>query len=82
MTVANWDVKEGFSLPKHSHLNEQVSQVTLGKFELTVDGETIIMTPGTVVVIPPDAIHHGIAISDCKIVDFFSPVREDYKKLD
>ncbi len=81
MTFSYLDVKAGASLPAHSHMHEQVSHVLEGSFQLTVDGEPIIFGPGTVVVIPSNVIHSGIAITDCKILDVFNPVREDYRNL-
>ena len=36
VTFAFWDVKAGSSLPTHSHIHEQISQVTEGEFELTI----------------------------------------------
>ena len=81
MTFSYLDVKAGASLPAHSHFHEQVSHVLEGSFQLTIEGEPIVFGPGTVVVIPPNAIHSGIAITDCKILDVFNPVREDYRSL-
>jgi quercetin dioxygenase-like cupin family protein len=81
MTFSYLDVKAGASLPAHSHFHEQVSHVLEGSFQLTIEGEPIVFGPGTVVVIPPNAIHAGIAITDCKILDVFNPVREDYRSL-
>ncbi|MGB5170151.1 cupin domain-containing protein [Eudoraea sp.] len=80
MTVAFWEVDEGASVPEHSHQNEQIMQVLEGSFEFTVDGLTAIYGPDDMVVIPPHAKHSGIALTSCKLMDIFSPVREDYKK--
>lgn len=80
MTIIHWEIKKGFPLPLHSHPHEQIASVTEGEFELTIEGETQILKPGMVAVIPPNAQHSGIAISDCKIIDAFAPVREDYKQ--
>jgi len=78
-TLAFWDVDAGAILPSHSHPHEQSSQVLEGTFELNVAGETMICEKGFVVVIPSGTVHQGRAITDCKLLDVFSPVREDYK---
>ena len=79
MTMAFWDVEAGATIPVHHHIHEQICQVLEGKFELTVDGEQRIYEPGGVVVIPSNVPHGGVAITNCKLMDMFSPVREDYK---
>ena len=75
------EVKAGSEVPLHQHVHEQLSFVLEGKFELTVAGFTKVLEPGLFAVIPPNVIHGGMAITDCKLIDVFSPVREDYKKL-
>ncbi len=79
ITMAYWDIKAGSSLPDHSHPHEQIANVTEGEFKLNVDGESRVMTPGQVAVIPGNIPHSGTAITDCKIIDVFYPLREDYK---
>jgi len=79
MTLAYWIVQAGASLPEHSHPHEQVYNLLEGQFELTVDGETRVTDPGTVAAIPPHAVHTGRAITDCRIIDVFYPVRQDYR---
>lgn len=81
MTFSFLEVKAGASLPAHSHIHEQVSHVLEGSFQLTIDGEVVVFGQGTIVVIPPNAVHSGIAITDCKIMDVFNPIREDYRNL-
>jgi quercetin dioxygenase-like cupin family protein len=48
---------------------------------LTVNGETKIYENGLVAIIPSNVVHGGVALSNCKLFDVFSPVREDYKNL-
>ena len=77
-TMAYWEVKEGAILPEHSHENEQSSQVTEGKFELTIDGHTQVYGPGEIATVQANVVHSGKALTDCKITDVFSPARPEY----
>ena len=79
MTLAHWVVEAGAELPEHSHPHEQVVNVVDGEFELTIDGVTQAMHPGWVAVIPPNAIHSGKAITECRLIDAFHPTRDDYR---
>jgi quercetin dioxygenase-like cupin family protein len=79
MTFAFWNIREGAELPGHSHPHEQVVNVIEGDFELTVDNERKQLGPGSVVIIPPDALHSGRAVTKSRIIDVFYPVREDYR---
>jgi quercetin dioxygenase-like cupin family protein len=79
ISLMYWTVEAGAVMPVHSHRHEQVAHVLRGKFELTVNGETRILEPGTVAVIPADLPHGGHAITDCELLDVFNPEREDYK---
>ncbi len=78
MTLAYWSIDAGAPLPEHSHPHEQVATLTDGEYELTVDGETRTLRPGDVTVIPPDVPHSGRALTACRMIDAFHPVREDY----
>lgn len=78
ITIAYWDVKAGSKLSPHSHIHEQISQVTEGEFQLTIDDEVFVLKPGKVAIIPSNLMHSGVAITDCKITDTFYPLRKDY----
>jgi len=79
MIFAYWDIEAGAVFPEHSYPHEQVTNIIAGKFELTVKGEMKVIRPGSVAIIPPDAIHSGRAITSCRIIDVFYPIREDYR---
>jgi quercetin dioxygenase-like cupin family protein len=78
ITSAHWQIDEGSLLPEHSHPHEQFSFVLEGKLELVIDGKTHLMVPGKVVVIAGNVLHSGKALTDCKVLDVFSPVRKDF----
>ena len=79
MTFSFWNIKGGSALPAHAHIHEQITIVTKGSFELTVDGEAHVMKPGTAFIIPANIPHSGNAIVDSEVIDAFYPVREDFK---
>ena len=80
MTFAFWELPAGRELAEHSHPHEQVLIQRSGRFEITIDGETVVAEEGDCVVIPPGAPHSGRALTDCRILDVFAPVREDYRE--
>lgn len=79
MTVAHWTIDAGCSMPEHSHPHEQMVNAMEGEFELVLDGNPIRMKAGDVLVIPGGVPHSGVAITDCKLIDVWHPVREDYQ---
>lgn len=79
MTLAYVDVDAGAVVPEHAHIHEQVLNVLEGQFELTYNGKTIPLQSGEVFVISSNVPHSGKAITQCRILDVFHPVREDFK---
>jgi quercetin dioxygenase-like cupin family protein len=79
-TSQSWvDIDPGASFPEHHHPHEQTVNVLEGTLELTVNAETHLLTPGSVFVIPPHAPHSGRALERCRVLDVFSPARDDYR---
>ena len=81
MTFAFWDIKKGYEVPEHSHPHEQVIKMVEGKLELRFEGRSEILEEGMVLVIPGDVPHSAYSHTDCKAIDTFYPVREEYKNL-
>jgi len=79
MTVSYFRASAGSELPRHSHPHEQISTVLEGELELTIGDETRICRLGDVAVIPSNVAHQARAITDVRVMDTFSPVREDYR---
>ena len=79
VTVVHWEVEAGAVLPEHSHPHEQVSNLLDGEFEMTIDGAVRRLTAGSVAVVPSNAVHSGRALTACRFIDVFQPVREDYR---
>ena len=51
-----------------------------GKLKMQIGNEEFVLEPGIVKVIPSNTPHSAIALTDCKLIDVFSPVREDYRE--
>jgi quercetin dioxygenase-like cupin family protein len=81
MTIAHWNIKAGSAAPVHTHVHEQTVSVISGQLEFTINGELTILGPGQGAVIPSMVPHGAKAVTDCYVIDTFSPVREDYKNL-
>ncbi len=69
----------GAEFPEHQHPHEQTVIVLEGELELYVGGETHRLTPGRVFAIPGNVPHAGKAVVTTRVLDVFSPVREDLK---
>lgn len=78
-TIAFWEIEEGSILPEHSHFHEQSTQVIEGKLELVIGGVSEVLESGMIAKISSNVIHSGKALTNCKVTDVFSPIREDYK---
>ena len=79
LSWAFWEVEKGAIVPEHQHHNEQMMHVVEGKLEFTLNGETQVYTNGAVVHIPSNSPHAGKALTPCRLMDVFSPVRNEYK---
>ena len=77
-TIAFVDIEKGCELPMHSHHNEQTLNLLEGELELVVGEEKILLKGGESVVLEPNVIHGGRAITTCKVQDIFVPRRDDW----
>jgi quercetin dioxygenase-like cupin family protein len=62
----------------HSHPHLQTSYVAEGVFEVTIDGETQTIGKGGAYIVPSGLVHGVRAIEAGKLIDSFSPRRDDF----
>lgn len=62
----------------HSHPHTQASYVSKGKFEITIDGQTQILSEGDVYFVPSGLEHGAVCIEAGELIDVFNPMREDF----
>jgi len=73
------EIKKGSILQEHHHVHEQITYIIEGKLDMVIGGEPCPLTAGMYHIIPSNTPHSAVAITDCRLIDAFSPVREDYK---
>ena len=68
---------KGTSFEPHAHMNEQIVLMLEGtlRLDVGVQPEPIELAEGDILVIPPNVPHGGEALTDCKVLDAFSPPR-------
>lgn len=79
--LASVELERGCIVPQHAHVHEQVSYVLEGCLRLKVgeDGaESYDLRAGDVIVIPSNVPHAAEAIEASRVLDVFSPPREDW----
>ncbi len=79
ITLSIVDIKKGSPLPEHQHPHEQVTFILEGELEMVIGGEKMVLTAGSIHVIPGNVPHSAVALTDCRVLDAFNPVREDYR---
>ena len=71
-------LKKGCAVPRHSHVNEQLSYVLEGALKFWIDGREIVVHAGEVLTIPPNMPHQAEALEDTVDLDIFHPPRRDW----
>ena len=79
MTFGLIEIDKGSDLAEHKHVHEQITYMLEGQLDMMIGGVAYSLTPGMIHVIPSNTPHSAKAITDCKLIDVFSPVREDYR---
>ena len=62
----------------HSHPHVQSSYIAEGVFDVTIDGVTQRLAAGGAYIVPSGLVHGVVAIEAGKLIDSFTPRREDF----
>ena len=81
MMLAHVYIKKGCNVPRHQHINEQLTYILEGMLRFWIgedEKETIDVHAGEVLLIPSNVWHKAEALEDTLDVDVFSPPRADW----
>ena len=81
MMIAHVYLEKGSVVPKHQHVNEQITYILEGalRFWIGEDGsDELIVSAGEVLTIPSNVPHKAEALEDTLDVDIFNPPRQDW----
>ncbi|MFC1956766.1 cupin domain-containing protein [Chloroflexota bacterium] len=68
------------TVPPHRHPHEQMALVLSGKLEVTIADESRLLKEGDAFLVPSDVEHGAKNLeSQTRVLDIFSPPREDLK---
>lgn len=62
----------------HSHEHVQTIFCAAGQFRFTVEGKDVTISQGESLIIPSNAVHGCVAVEDGKLIDSFTPRRDDF----
>jgi quercetin dioxygenase-like cupin family protein len=82
MTLARLRMKTGAVVPRHHHVNEQVTNVESGILKVDFDDHEVLVEAGQSLEIPPNVPHAVTALTDAVALDVFTPAREDWIRGD
>ncbi len=71
-------LKKGSVVPKHQHVNEQITYILEGALKFWIDGKVIVVNAGEVLAIPSNMPHKALALADTVDLDVFNPPRADW----
>ena len=75
-------LKRGALVPIHAHDSEQMTYILQGALKVMVGTDEIIVREGEVLHIPSGIAHQAEALEDTFELDVFSPVRQDWLRVD
>ena|ERR1700730_16771854 len=75
-------LEAGSKMPAHRHPQEQIVHILEGRMKLIIDGTAHELTTGDSFYLASNVPHGVETIEDTRVLDTFSPPREEYLALD
>lgn len=79
MMISHVTLDRGTAVPLHKHPHEQVGYILAGRIRMTIASKVHEFEPGDSYFIPGGVEHDAVAVTDCIVLDMFSPPREEYR---
>ena len=78
LMVCEITLEQGSVIAAHAHPHEQITYIISGKCHYTVGEETKEVGAGDSVLIPGNVSHSIVILETMKVIDVFTPAREDF----
>jgi quercetin dioxygenase-like cupin family protein len=78
LMVVSFTFDEGAEGALHSHPHTQATYVESGRFRFTIAGDSFEVAPGDSFVIPSGAEHGCLCLEPGRLIDTFTPRRDDF----
>lgn len=80
LMVCEITLEAGSVIAAHAHPHEQITYIISGSCRYTVGEETREVGAGDSVLIPGNVPHSIVILETMKVIDVFTPAREDFLK--
>ena len=72
------ECKAGTAQPPHSHPHTQITYIVSGRYRFTIGDETREVGPGDTLLKQNGVMHGCVCLEGGVMLDFFTPMREDF----
>ena len=76
MTFVHYEFDAGASIHRHAHGQEEVGHIVEGELEIFIGGETRVVGPGSVGIVPANTLHEVRALTAGRAIVVDYPLRE------
>ncbi len=78
LMVCELEFEKGAVGALHEHFHDQCSYVISGKFEFDIGGDKMVVSAGDSTYKQPHIIHGAVCLEKGKLIDIFTPQRDDF----